>query len=490
MPKPKTDFNDIGNLDAVRLQIEAAALVIDQPPQDAAGEANGTTPMHKPSGKNAVREVVLIQGSTIQPEHIIWAWNGWFPLGKLVIVAGQPGTGKTTVMLAILTAITIGGNMPDGTPTDKGSVIFWSGEDGVEDTLVPRLIAAGADMTKVYFVAGKGNVQFDPSQDMPQLAEIAKTIPDLKMIVIDPVVSAVSGDSHKNAEVRKSLQPLVDLGRDTNACIVGISHFNKGGNTSNPGDLVSGSIAFIAVARVVIGVAKLNEPDPEHGHSRIFCRIKSNIGPDEDGIGYDLRMEALAEYEMEASVVSWGSYVKGHSRDLLTQAQAESDEPKKNTRESEAAEFLKKLLSDGKSVAQSTVEEEAEKAGIAEKTLRRAKKTLRVVSKKLFSGWVWRLETDEEIAKRRSCLNFVVPEEAQIISESTRSDSTWPNSFKNNHDHLDRLDHLDSENGSNMANKANMATVICDENMATLENTDEIEDPFADAPNFDLSEAA
>ncbi len=429
-------------------------------------------------------KVELIRGSTVKLEHITWAWNGWFPNGKLVILAGQPGTGKTTVMLSIMAAITIGGNMPGGAPTVRGGVVIWSGEDGIADTLAPRLIAMGADMNKVYFVAGKGHTQFDPSKDMPQLAEIIKTVTDIKMVVVDPVVSTINGDSHKNAEVRKGLQPLVDLGRDTGACIVGISHFNKsGGNTSNPLDLVSGSLAFAAVARVVLGAAKLTAPD-EHGHSRIFCRIKSNIGPDEDGIGYDLRMEALAEHGMEASTVLWGQLVKGHSRDLLSQAVPESDKPKKISRLSEAVEFLNTILSDGKFVAQSMIEEEAERRGIAEKTLGRAKKTLRVASKKFPSGWSWRLETDEEITKRESGLIFCTSEDAQIISESTEPESIWPNSINNNTDCLDRLDCLGS---GNMANMVNMATVRGEGIWPPYQET---ADPFAKVLDVDLSEPA
>lgn len=386
--------------------------------------------------------VQLVLGSTIIPESISWLWDGWLPLGKLVIFAGQPGTGKTTVMMAVASTTTTGGRLPDGSTTAAGSVVIWSGEDGIADTLVPRLVAMGADMNKIYFVTGTGRVSFDPSKDMPHLSAQIKLVPDVRLVIIDPVVSAISGDSHKNAEVRKGLQPLVDLGADTGACIVGISHFNKsGGNTSNPLDLISGSIAFAAVARVVLGAAKLTAPDEEHGHSRIFCRIKSNIGPDEDGIGYDLRMEPLTgQPGIEASTVLWGQYVTGHSRDLLSQAAPEDSNPKANTRASEAQEFLKEILSGG-AIAQKTVEEEAGKAGISEKTLRRAKKDLSVMSKKNFSGWVW------EMVKK---------EDGQTITTKK-------------HDLLGHLDHLNHENTPNMVNMSNMSNVLCDENMTALE---------------------
>lgn len=348
-----------------------------------------------PQTESESQNVTLVKGSTILPEQIKWVWSGWLPGGKLVILAGTPGTGKTTILLAIVAVISSGGELPDGSLTETGAVIIWSGEDGVADTLVPRLIAMNANMENVYFVSGSGGKIFDPSKDMPLLSEQAKKIPNLKLIIVDPVVSAIHGDSHKNAEVRRGLQPLVDLGATTGACVVGVSHFNKATIGSNPIDLISGSIAFSAVARVVLGAAKLVEPDSEHGHTRIFCRIKSNIGPDEDGIGYDLKMEPVEGFDgLEASTVLWGQHVTGHSRKLL--ATSQNDEiaaTKRSSRVNEAEEFLEKILSDGPK-SQKSIEEAAEGVGIAKRTLDRAKKTLGVESRKGLSGWIWELHEE------------------------------------------------------------------------------------------------
>jgi putative DNA primase/helicase len=442
MSKPLSDFNDMKNLDAVRLQIESAAPVV----QDAAGGVATVKPMVKPAEKNIAREVTFIQGCTVQPENISWAWNGWLPLGKLVIFAGQPGTGKTTVMLAIATVITIGGRLPDGTEAEMGSVVIWSGEDGISDTLVPRLIAMGADMSKIYFISGSDGKPFYPDQDMLLLAEKMKTVPDAKLVIIDPVVSAIGGDSHKNAEVRRGLQPLVDLGRDTGACIVGISHFNKsGGNTSTPLDLISGSIAFAAVARVVLGASKLNAPDPEHGHSRIFCRIKSNIGPDEDGIGYDLCMEPLAGHpDMKASTVLWGQYITGHSRDLLSQA-APEDNMKADNKLTIAVDWLTEVLSLGP-VESKIVKEDAEVAAVSWATVRRAKKSLKVIDYKepgKGGRWKWRLPTEEERQPKKRPWLIGTIEDVQV---------TCSNSVTNEQEHLEQHEQHDDSNPLNLLN--------------------------------------
>ena len=232
--------------------------------------------------------VVLVNGSDLTPEPVRWLWRDWLALGKLHILAGAPGQGKTTIAIAMMATVTIGGRWPDNSRCEPGNVLMWSGEDDPADTLLPRLIAAGAERSRCYFVSGtriEGELQpFDPSRDMEALEYAARLIGGVKLIVVDPVVSAVAGDSHKNTEVRRALQPLVDLSARLDAALLGISHFSKGGSGSDPASRVVGSIAFTAVARVVLVAAKVKSEDGQD--RRILARGKSNIGPDDGGFEY------------------------------------------------------------------------------------------------------------------------------------------------------------------------------------------------------------
>ena len=132
-------------------------------------------------------------------------------------------------------------------------------------------------------------------------------IGSVSLIIIDPVSTAVAGDSHKNTEVRRGLQPLVDLATNINAALLGITHLSKGGQGSDPAQRVSGSIAFTAVARVVLVAARVQGNDGED--KRILARSKSNIGPDNGGFEYHLaQMEALPG--IHASRIEWGAACK------------------------------------------------------------------------------------------------------------------------------------------------------------------------------------
>jgi len=138
-----------------------------------------------------------------------WLWSGYLARGKMTLLAGEPGTGKTTIAMSIGATVTQGGIWPDGTIAEPDSIVIWSGEDDPRDTLAPRLMAAGADMCKVHFVTGmriEGKVKcFDPARDMPALKEACEKIGDVRLLIIDPIVSAVSGDSHRNTETRRAL---------------------------------------------------------------------------------------------------------------------------------------------------------------------------------------------------------------------------------------------------------------------------------------------
>ncbi len=380
-----TDFNDLARLeglDAVRRYIEAA-----RPPEREAQEAGGAS-------------VELLHASDITPEPVRWLWEGWLAAGKLHMLAGAPGTGKTTIALALAATITTGGRWPDGTCTAAGDVLIWSGEDDPKDTLVPRLLACGADTERVHFVGRlfdeEGPRPFDPACDMDALLREIHGLGTIRLVIVDPVVSAVAADSYKNAEVRRSLQPLVDMGNRTGCAVLGISHFTKGTAGRDPVERVTGSVAFGALPRVVLAAAKLPE-DSEQGAGRLFARAKSNIGPDSGGWRYYLEQIELDGYPgVYASRVLWGEAVEGTARELLAQAEAVED-PEDRSATDEAADWLRELLSAGPMKA-SEVQREARQAGITEKALRRARERLGIKPGKrgFAGGWWWTLPGRED----------------------------------------------------------------------------------------------
>lgn len=339
--------------------------------------------------------VVLVNGADLTPEPVRWLWPDWLALGKLHILAGAPGQGKTTIALAMAATLTIGGRWPDGSRCSPGNVLIWSGEDDPADTLLPRLIASGADRTRCYFVSGTridGEVEpFDPARDMAALEEQAQAIGGIKLLIVDPVVSAVAGDSHKNTEVRRALQPLVDLGSRLDAAVLGISHFSKGGAGSDPASRVVGSIAFTAVARVVLVAAKVKAEDGEQDQDRrILARGKSNIGPDDGGFEYTIE-QAEPLPGIHASYVAWGKSVAGSARDLLAEPTEQESASDGKSAVDAAAAFLLEALADGLTPTK-TVQAEAKDAGVSWASCKRAAENLRVVKRKGDGGlWYWKL---------------------------------------------------------------------------------------------------
>ena len=341
--------------------------------------------------------VILVNGADLKPVAIHWLWKDWLALGKFHILAGAPGQGKTTLAMALIATLTSGGRWPDGSRVGQGSALIWSGEDDPADTLLPRLLAAGADRSRCYFVSGTriaGEVEsFDPARDMAGLEAEALRIGDVRLIVVDPVVSAVTGDSHKNTEVRRSLQPLVDLASRLDAALLGITHLSKGGMGSDPASRVIGSVAFTAVARVVMVAAKVkSETGDERDDRRILARGKSNIGPDDGGYEYHIEQsEPLPG--IHASYIAWGKAVEGTARELLTDPSEDVDAGDKSASAS-AEDFLRELLICP--TPTKTVQNEAKEAGHSWATVRRAAQTMNVVRKKagMDSGWYWSLPSE------------------------------------------------------------------------------------------------
>jgi hypothetical protein len=333
----------------------------------------------------------LRRASDIERQPISWLWRDWLAKGKLHVLAGPPGSGKTTVALSVAAILSRGALWPDGTQAEVGNVLMWSGEDAPEDTLAPRLQAAGANLDRVFFVGdvGEGGSRraFDPATDNALLEAEAIRIGNVALLIVDPIVNAVTGDSHKNTEVRRALQPLVDLGARLNAAVLGISHFSKGSQGRQPTERVTGSLAFGALARVVMVAVKNEGVDG----TRTLARSKSNIGPDSGGFTY--KLEQVDCDGILASRVSWGEHVAGSALQLLNEAEAA------NTRSDDARLWLEERLANGP-VEVAVLKEETKGSGMSWRTLERVKKELHAVAVRVSTGndgkgsWYWQLLGD------------------------------------------------------------------------------------------------
>lgn len=385
--KDMNDLSILGGPEAVAACIanaQAPARGGHQPGDDEA-----------PAGEYA-RDVSLIRASDVTPEAIAWLWNGWLAAGKMHVFGGAPGTGKTTISMGLAATVTTGGRWPDGTRSIAGNVVIWSGEDDPADTLIPRLALSGADLSRVYFIAdirdGNERRSFDPARDMEPLRRKLAEIGGVRLLIVDPVVSAIAGDSHKNAEVRRGLQPLVDLAGSMRCALLGITHFSKGTGGRDPVERLTGSLAFGALARVVLVAAKHQEEGDDGRTVRLFCRAKSNIGPDDGGFEYDLHQAELKTHPgIFASSVLWGEAVEGAARELLATADATGDDGEGGTL-ADAKRFLADLLADGPMRA-GAVFKDADQAGYSKRSIQRAANAIKVERHKdgMRGGWSWRL---------------------------------------------------------------------------------------------------
>lgn len=388
-----TDMNDLfifGGGEVVAQVIANASA-----PDGLEIQADGNASMGK-----YVQDLNLIRASDVRPTPIVWLWNGWLAEGKMHVLGGAPGTGKTTISMGLAATVTSGGHWPDGTRSVAGNVVIWSGEDDPLDTLIPRLSLSGADLSRVYFIAdiqdGKLRRSFDPAKDMEPLRRKLAEIGDVRLLIVDPIVSAIAGDSHKNAEVRRGLQPLVDLATSMRCALLGITHFSKGTGGRDPVERLTGSLAFGALARVVLVAAKQQAEDDDGKIRRLFCRAKSNIGPDDGGIEYDLRESELKTHPgIFASSVFWGTAVEGAARDLLAAADSTGEDAEGGTL-GDAKRFLADLLANGP-MPTKNIKADADGAGYSWATIRRAQKALGIEAVKdgMKGGWIWRMPGQE-----------------------------------------------------------------------------------------------
>jgi putative DNA primase/helicase len=331
---------------------------------------------------------LLVSAAAIQPERIGWLWHGWLAQGKIHVLAGAPGTGKTTLAISFAAVVSAGAAWPDGTIASVGDVLIWSGEDGIADTLIPRLAAAGADLHRVHIVGADERRPFHPGEDLAELeVEIRAREGSVRLVILDPLIAVVGlADSHKNSETRAALAPLAELARRTGVAILGVHHLSKGTAGRDPTERLSGSVAFGAVARVVMITAQ------GEGGGRVLMRSKSNLGRDDGGFEYEVEERELPNAAIAATVIRWGAQIEGRARDVLAATETQNVDAGAASALSVAKRWLEDLLSDGP-VAVREVESAALAAGMAWATIRRAKDAAGVEARKgaMDQGWTWAL---------------------------------------------------------------------------------------------------
>ena len=423
-------------------------------------------------------EINIVCVNSIERQSVQWLWPGRIPLGKLTLMCGDPGKGKSHVTMDAAARTSIGAAWPDGEPgTDPGSVIVFSAEDDPGDTIRPRLERAGADLSKC-FVLESVKVFDHKSQEMrhsafnleehvPLLETWVEKIGDLKLIVIDPISSYTGKtDSHKNAEVRAMLMALVSMAERCGIAILAVTHLNKGAG----GKAVyraTGSLAFAAAARSVVMITG-DLDDPKR---RLMLPVKCNVAAEQTGLAFTIQADIAGSY------VSWEVDPVKLTADGFLQEEAKRQIRGKTNDDSalaEAVKFLREQLADGP-VLSSELDQARKANDIAPATLKRARANLGCKSEKRSDGkWVVCLPSQSKGIKQGDQLptsdildpldpldTLAILPPGTLPSDHLQGDQEYQEYQENHVRDVDPLDDpLDQNNSTNKNGRGDMADMI------------------------------
>ena len=325
---------------------------------------------------------------SVKVEQIEWLLYPFIPFGKVTIIQGDPGEGKTTMVLQIIAKLTRGEPillnkksqkeaqqdseenlkqevLSQDKPIQPVNVIYQTAEDGLGDTIKPRLLAAGADCSRVLVIDDREQ----PLTMVDVRLEEAIIQTKARMVVLDPIQGFLGTDvdMHRANEIRPLMKRMAVLAEKYHCAIILIGHMNKNSNGKSSYRGL-GSIDFQAAARSVLIVGRLKD-EPE---TRVMCHVKSSLAPEGKSVAFRLDKETgfqwIGEYDISAD-----DLLSGDARGQKSRI---------------AKEFLLDILADG-GMAQKKIEEEANKQGIKKKTLRNAKQELEIDSVKRGNQWFW-----------------------------------------------------------------------------------------------------
>ena len=317
-------------------------------------------------------ELRLIKMSDVEPTKVEWLWYPYIPYGKVTIIQGDPGEGKTTLILNLAALLSKGEKLPESEEkSDPINIIYQTAEDGLSDTVKPRLIAANADDERIT-VIDESKSELSLTDERLEQAIIETKA---KLVILDPLQAYIGAnvDMHRANEIRPVMKHLSEVAQRQQCAVVLIGHLNKAiGMKSSYRGL--GSIDIPASARSVLLVGRIKD----NPTVRVMAQIKSSLAPEGEPIAFELNKETgfrfIGKYDLSIDDLLNG---------VATTSKLEQGE-----------KLLRDMLSDGSAIKQKQLQQQAKIRNISERTLNEAKKNVGVKSFRSNNEWYWKLSRE------------------------------------------------------------------------------------------------
>jgi hypothetical protein len=395
----------LGEVDASLIDAQANAVLEDvhralatyeappipETPKKGNGSPEQPTPMpDNAAGAPPITPVVICMAD-IDPREVRWLWRGRIPLGRLTVLGGIPGAGKSYLTCDLAARISTGTPWPDGAQNMPGSVLIVSAEDDPADTIRPRLDACHADVERIHVLSAVRRLTPNGDEretvftlaDVAALEEAMKALPDLRLVVIDPIGSYMGGgvDAHRDSEVRSVLAPVAQLAERYGVAVLIVAHRRKG-SAGTADETVLGSRAFTGIARAVWHLTR----DTEDKRRRLLLPGKMNLGPEGTGLAFAIAGEPVATVQWERGDVNT-------TADEALAAERAQDGPGRPPEKRDAAtDWLQRELAGGIARPVKELKKSAEEAGLGWRTVQRvASPIVDIESLGFGAGSAWKL---------------------------------------------------------------------------------------------------
>ena len=319
----------------------------------------------------------IISADKVEVKEVKWLWPGYIPYGKITLLQGDPGDGKSTFMLTIAALLTTGQSLPFcDEEIEPMNVIYQTTEDDAQDTVVPRFIKAGGDTTKLHFINEKEKTLTFSDR---RIADAIKAT-NAKLVILDPLSAYIGGDVSLNIanDVRAQFNPLIQAAKETGCAVVIVGHMNKMGGTKALYRSL-GSIDVVGAARSCLLIARTDKDRPDE---RVMAVQKSNLAATGNAVIFNITQGGIEWVEETARTAD----------EILSSSFSSSGRP--NEQITKAKEILLEMLTDGPR-AQTDIMSRMEKERIGKSTAIKAKSELGCVSTKEGKRWQWSLVSEE-----------------------------------------------------------------------------------------------